>query len=767
MENPDGTSNLDPLLKQSQEPKGETKPEKKPEPPTQPAKPLQVDLQRLVITDGIIRRTTLHKDGKRDLLELSPLNLTVTNIKNGQTGKLELASNLRLDQNPPAPGTNAQLAAKLAGNFDLGLTADLKPEGVNGNFKIDVTKAGGSMAEANGLTVQLDCNATMKEIKLAALRLLKNNAKLGEIRASGPLDLNTLEGRLNVEVLSIDRQALNLAGAPMGMDFNSTVINTTNQIELAKNAKVITVAGQFNLDRFSVTRTNQTTPPLDLRSVYHVVVDLPAQAALLRELTINGVQNQQPLLQARLAQPMSISWGTNSQSLPDSSFNLSVTNFNLADWKAFVGDYQGKANMTLDLVSRNSGKSLTFDFASLVDGLAAQFGSNQISQAAVRLRARGQVEQLNQVNLADSRFELARQNQPTLSATASGKITIDTKDADLQVAMETALPRLLEVAPQPDISVSSGSATMKARIIQKQQAQTITGNMALIDFTGAFGTNKFANLGAAMDLDVTKQNDLVQIRKAAGALRQGNNPAGTFDISGKADLSTNQPQADLQIALEAILPQLLQAMPQPDMKATAGTARIKAHVVQQGKDQSVNGNLALAGFTGSYGEYKLEDFGTTVDLDASMKDQQVQLRKFSGALTAANQPAGRFDLKGTVGLTNQATQVDFVLADLNQHTLRPFLAASLGEKKLVSVNLNAKAAVQYDPQRESVIKADAQMTNLVVSEPGGRCPLRRWKSNYWWIPRSSKSWSISGNVCSRWPRPSAPPTPSNSKARLT
>jgi hypothetical protein len=243
----------------------------------------------------------------------------------------------------------------------------------------------------------------------------------------------------------------------------------------------------------------------------------------------------------------------------------------------------------------------------------------------------------------------------------------------------------------------------------------------LANFTGGYGTNTYANLGAALDFDLTKQNEQVQIRKAAGALRQGTNPAANFEVSGTAVLSTNQ-QADLQVALDASLPQLLQIAPQPDLKASSGTAQIKAHVVQQGKAQSVTGTLGLANFTGNFREYQLEAFGAAFDLDTTLQDQLLQLRKFSGALTAANQPAGRFDLKGSVGLTNQAGQVELSLADLNQNALRPFLAPSLGDKKLVSASLNATASVQYDLQRESAIKADAQLTNLVVSDPQRRLP---------------------------------------------
>jgi hypothetical protein len=46
----------------------------------------------------------------------------------------------------------------------------------------------------------------------------------------------------------------------------------------------------------------------------------------------------------------------------------------------------------------------------------------------------------------------------------------------------------------------------------------------------------------------------------------------------------------------------------------------------------------------------------------------------------------------------------------------------LGDKKLVSVAINANASAQYDPQGASAMKADLQMTNLVVKDPKNQFP---------------------------------------------
>ena len=83
---------------------------------------------------------------------------------------------------------------------------------------------------------------------------------------------------------------------------------------------------------------------------------------------------------------------------------------------------------------------------------------------------------------------------------------------------------------------------------------------------------------------------------------------------------------------------------------------------------------------------------------------------------------GRFDLTGTYDLVKTNANLNAKLMDFNQAGLGPFLQPALGDKKLVSVAINANAMAQYDPQGASAVKADMQMTNLVVKDPTGQFP---------------------------------------------
>ena len=604
VENPDKTSNLDPILKSFAGQPGQ------PPPPAKPSKPLKVAIGKIALTEATVRQLKLYDaGGHRDLTELAHVNVTVSNVKNGETGKLELSAEINMQKNPPAPGTNGVLQAKLDGNLSFELTPDLKPASIQGNTKLEVTRAAGALAQAAGFGANFDCNVTPTDIKQVALTFARGGTRLGELTVAGPFDMAKSEGRLTISLLNIDKNLLNLAGAGNGLDFGPTTINSTNSVELAKAGKAVTASGRFNLNHFQVTRVNQTTPELDLHADYSVSVDTDASTAVVRSFTVTGTQRGSQLIRGELASPMTLGWGSTANAVGDSTLSLAVTHLDLADWKPFLGDTApaGDVNAKLQLVSKQAGKQLGFDISSEINNLTAGTGSNRISQATVTLTLRGQAVDMKQYSLSELKFGVARQGQPLLTVSGSGTCNPAATTADMQLDAQVMLARLLQALPRPDLNVSSGTADLKAHITQKGSNQDVTGKFALADFTGKVGNNSFNKFGMAADLDVGMTPQEVLIRKLAGQLTQGGNAGGAFDLSGKY-------------------------------------------------------------------------------------------------------------------LTNQSAQITVKLTDFNQNGLRPFLEPALAGKTLTSVALNASASVQYDPQAASSVKADLQVTNLVVRDPAGQFP---------------------------------------------
>ena len=417
VENPDGTSNLDPLLKAlSGKPPAPPKPR-----PAKPSKPPQIDLSRLALSDARILKIRNYAGGRRDQMELTNLNITLTNLQNGQSAALQLSAALRIENHPP-DGRSGFLAAAIKGDFQFALAADLKPASASGEAHLDVSDAGGVFQDFSTSGATLNCDMTPAAIKQVLLRFQKGGAPLGELAVSGPLDLEKSEGRLQVELRGIDKRLLNLAGAAGGLDFGTTTINSTNEIILAKAGSAITAAGRFNANQFQVTRAGQTTPMLDFSADYDVTVDNAAQTASLHKLTLTGTQVGRALLDAHLSRPMSVAWGTGSSGVGESALNLTLTNLNLADWKPFLGENPpaGIVNLEAQLVSQQNGGRLTFDVASQIADLTANVGGSRMVPAAVSLQARGQATDFKQFKLSQYQVQVTRPNQPLLTASGSG-----------------------------------------------------------------------------------------------------------------------------------------------------------------------------------------------------------------------------------------------------------------------------------------------------------------------------------------------------------
>ncbi|HEX7617403.1 MAG TPA: AsmA family protein, partial [Verrucomicrobiae bacterium] len=195
--------------------------------------------------------------------------------------------------------------------------------------------------------------------------------------------------------------------------------------------------------------------------------------------------------------------------------------------------------------------------------------------------------------------------------------------------------------------------------------------------------------------------------------------------SGSGSYSRTNASADAQVDLQTSLPGLGNAFPLPGANFSSGTVELNGRVTQKQSTQTVTGKLTLSDLTGQFGNNSFSKFGSTMDVDVSRTPEQIQIHKLDGGLTQAGTAGGNFNLTGSYDPVRQAAQLSTALSGFNQNGLRPFLEPLLAGKKLVSVAINGNASVQYDPNQSSAIKADLQVTNLVVHDPAGKIPATR------------------------------------------
>ena len=647
IESADGTSNLDPLRK-AREKKPEVTAEKK------PSKPAQVDLKKITITNAVIRTVRLYTGGQKDVMELANLKLAVADVKNGQAGTLTLSADIILDQNPPAPGTTATLQAKLAGDFSFALLPDLKPGSLNGTLRFDVTKAAGALADLAALAAELKCEVSPAEVKQVALRFFKSGTPLGQIRVSGPFDMAKTEGSLNIEILNLDRQVLNLAGASSGLDFGTTVVNSTNLVQVANRASAITLNGRLEANRARITRQGQSTPVLDLRGDYSVNVNQASKVAELKTFTLVGTQNERPLLRAELTSPMTISWGTTANAVADSALNVSVDKLDLADWKPFLGEIApaGKADLRANLVSQQAGKLLRFEATANADNLDLLAGTNRFSSLGVNLEARGQATDLKQFKLGGYRAQLTQRGQQVVSIEGTGNYDTAQHAAAGHVKLLAALPGLMQMLERPDARASSGSLELNAQLTQKDKSQMVTGTLLLAPFSGQFGKNEFRDFGAETEFEIGKDEQQIQIRKAKGTVTEAGKPGGGFEVTGGYNLASHAGDVSVKLAglnERALRPFLSAALGDKKVVSVTLDGTAAASLDARG-DATAKADVRMANLVVSdpQGALPATPLEARALLDGVARKQVAELRQCQLTLTPTDRAKNQLALTGTM-----------------------------------------------------------------------------------------------------------------------
>ena len=556
---PDGTSNADPFLRQAPAtaPQPAQPPQPAPPPPARPAQPtapLQVDIKQVALQDATLRLASRSKEGGRDAKELTNLQLTLQNIKNGQTGKLTLSSDLAWEAVPP-PGTNASLRANLAAEFDFGLTAELQPQSVKGQGRLTVAQASGGLAQADGLVASLACELTPTEVKTLGLGFLKGTTNLGSVQVTGPFDLAKQEGRLQLQLERIDRNLLNLAGGPAGLDFGQTLVTARSDVQIANAGNTLSLTGQVALANFTVAQPGTTTPPLNLELQYAVAVDQPRQTARLQSFNLVGVQNQHRVLEAALTAPMTLTWAkTNlAQAAGDATLRVTVTNLNLADWKALVGNLSGRLDARLQLESRRAGQELAFGLEAQLADFAMVVQTNQVRDLALRLNGRGVLTDLKVATMPEFAFELKRKAESALQISGSGQVDLTHTNADLRLSLQGALRHLLAVAPLPGLIASSGTFSGQGTIAYRPDSQAVNGSLSLKGLNGSYIDYPLKNVDAGLEFDTIQTGRKLEFRRAHLALPATARAQNRLQLTGQVDSThSNAITGSLQLQADAL-----------------------------------------------------------------------------------------------------------------------------------------------------------------------------------------------------------------------
>ncbi|MBC8003032.1 MAG: AsmA family protein, partial [Opitutaceae bacterium] len=404
VQKPDGTSNLDPLLKTSTTPSAGSSSGSQP----------SINIRNVAIRNATVRRVNILASGRREVSEVSGVNVTLDQLANGQPGKLAVTADLKNESVAPA----GLIQAKADGKYEFTLDPTLGPKNVKGRLRVDITKAEGAYNPFASLAAILDCDLNTTDVRDLSLRFEQAGRALGRVTVTGPFETARREGRLKVQIPGIDRQVLNLVGAASGIDFATTVISSTNTVDIMAKGSQINAVGQLQASQFSLKKNGQTSTPSDLKIGYAIIINQTEGSALLRNLTITGARTQTTWLQGSLTKPMTVVPGKSPVTANDSTFDLTVTSLDLADWKGFLGNSVsgGKLGLTLNAASVNGGKQIKLNVNSAVTDLAVTLKDHPLTQARLDFASQMQVDELKKLTVNSYKVDLTQQGKPALKA---------------------------------------------------------------------------------------------------------------------------------------------------------------------------------------------------------------------------------------------------------------------------------------------------------------------------------------------------------------
>lgn len=639
-----GHSNLDPLLADAG---------RSPAPKSTGPAPI-VDVRSVVVTNLTFRSHSLQVGARPQIIEVTGVNLRATDLRNGSPGKFELGARLNFEPSAPTNAPAGGLTATVQGQFDFTLDAALRPTALQGQAAFSVATARGPFADLAGVTASLRADASPTAVKELALTVSQSGNRLGEIRVHGPFDSTKREGKLNLEVSSIDRHVLNLAGAAAGFDFGATTINTTNEIEVAQAGNVISIFGDLRIQQLQLLRAGNSTPRLDLVGDYSLAIDQNKKSALLGAFKLKGTQQGKPALQATLSSPMPLTWGQAADTAGTSTLTLTVLEQSLADWKPFVGTLfpAGKVRFESRLTARGDGRVLNFEARLNADGLSILAGDHQLTGVNLTCDATGEAIGLRQFKISEYGAQVFSEGQPAFSFQGNASYDQTTAAATTEVSVLAALPQLVTLFPGAAADVSSGVLSVSGNLSARPGTNFFGGKLHLVDLTGNLAGAAFDRFGAALDFEAGSTPQRVSLRQAAGVFSVNSKPGGRINITG--NFSPANGATDFALRLEDLNQNVLRPFIEPHLvgkKLTTAALRSTAtFAITPTGATTFTTDVALTNLTATElsGGKPSAPLAARFQLDAGLSPQDLQLRQCLLTLTPTEQAQNQLTLGGTL-----------------------------------------------------------------------------------------------------------------------
>ncbi len=498
---------------------------------------------KLFIKDAQVEYRRDHQSGTTETAKLHGFTLSTGKIAAGQSGQITVQGRADYTLKPLQ-----QSSQGLAGDFQLKfkhqLDDRLLPTRVESKGSLRVATASGQFAFAAGLEAELDGEATAEELRKFALQFTHAGNALGKLEASGTLQPGTGGADLTVALHRVDQRVLNFLGRPIGFDFHSTVLHSTNRVRVAGFGKTLAVSGTMHAQPFQLSTSGTLSPPLEQCAArYAFEANLPESTARMATLEIRATHEGRPLLVGQLDQPMQFDWSTRDAPVGESVFSLTAENLDLSDWHSWLGQtvVEGRVSAGVKIHFQEAGRSIGFALAAEGAGLRLSESDPRVLPAS--LRATGAVRDFRQLSIAEYSLRLGSTNAPVLAATGDGvQCDLHERIVHGQAIVKANLARVRPWFYKTPVTLGgmldyNGTVSIGLRTPHFQAAK---GQLHLADVAFRNGGRGMTNLHSRANIDVRLDESHRLTIHALGARvsGQGREFAPHFTAVGKWDLQS-------------------------------------------------------------------------------------------------------------------------------------------------------------------------------------------------------------------------------------
>lgn len=615
----------------------------------------KVNLRNLALRNATLRYSKETAPGAFDVSEVTGLTLTLDQLGNGQTGKLALSL-----AGSSAQATN-RIAAKGEGAFTVGLDAKLMPAAVNGQLKLDIGAAAGAFKELASAGATLAVEVTATELKQLKLAFTRGAEALGTVALSGPYDITKKEARIAYTIEGIDKRVLGLVGGASGMGFGNTAIAANGRVDLAQFGQLVASYGKLSVNQFGLVLTNGATPVMDLALDYKFSVNLTDKTALAEKVDLQVKQAGRDLIRAALDRPMNLAWDRTAPGFREATLTLSLTNLELADWRAFGGPVvpSGSVSALAKVTADRDGRLLKLDLTGGINRLTGEAAGAKFRQLQVTFSAAGSLEDFVSATLDRSEVLVQNGTEQVLKLTAFANQHQQQQVLGVQAAVDLNLPQVLRIRPTEGIDFQRGSAVLSFQAGIRPGATNVTVNVSASDLTGTLMGAALADYQARIQMAADLTLATITLQRLTLAAQSGTTGGGSIDVGGKFD-----PQAKTgTFNFKSV--GFNESAIGPFVAAAIAPNRLRSISI----DGDGAGTIALTGESTFKGEMKIQNFlaedpGQTLpktplalgfSVDAGQRAQAIDLRQFKLDLGATARAENTLVVSGKLDFaTNNA-----------------------------------------------------------------------------------------------------------------